>query len=255
MALIIPSRDSVSNYERHSIGKSSGYSSKNSRSTHFKDSKKISLENFQTSHSSDCKNQYEAFKSIKKNLKQFKQDKQLSVLIGVEILAKNPSDLKKQVQKFRKRSDVILVHGGDLKVNRAATEDPRIDILCHPYRSRYDAGINHVLATKAAENQVAIELNLKYYLLTRPNQRHRVLSQFRSIVKLHRKYKFPVIITSGAESIYDLRNPRDVIALASCFGMTKNEANEALSTTPQKIIDRNRIRDQVIVQGVRLIRE
>lgn len=214
-----------------------------------------------TVYSRNCLNQPETIKNLRKNINDLNEewnlnedrDKPISIQIGVEIEAKNQEDLRKQVQKFRKKADVILVHGGDLKINRAATEDPRVDILCHPYRSRFDGGVNHVLAVKAAENRVAFEINLKYFLLTRPNQQYRVLNQFQQIMKLHRKYGVPVIITSDTSSFYGLRNPRDVIALAACFGMTNDEAMSALSKTPQEIIQRNKIRDKVIVPGVRLM--
>jgi ribonuclease P/MRP protein subunit RPP1 len=209
-----------------------------------------------TVYSRDCINQPETIKNLRKSVSNLNEDgdKQLSIQIGVEIEAKNQEDLKKQVQQFRKKADIILVHGGDLKINRAATEDPRVDILCHPYRNRFDSGINHVLAVKAAENRVAVEINLKYFLLTRPNQQYRVLSQFRQIMKLYRKYHVPVIITSDTSSFYGLRNPRDVTVLAACFGMTGDEAFDALSKTPQEIIHRNKIRDEVIVPGVRVIK-
>ena len=82
----------------------------------------------------------------------------------IEIVCKNPGDLKKKVQKSRKNADIIMVRGGDLKINRAACEERSIDILSQPYRSRRDTGINHVLAKKAAENNVAIEINLKNLL-------------------------------------------------------------------------------------------
>jgi len=209
-----------------------------------------------TVYSRDCINNPETLKNLRKSISDLNEDKDdhISIQICVEIEAKNQEDLKKQVQKFRKKADVILVHGGDLKINRAATEDPRVDILSHPYRSRFDSGINHVLAVKAAENSVAIEINLKYFLLTRPNQQYRVLNQFQQIMKLHRKYEVPVIITSDTSSFYGLRNPRDIMALAACFGMTKDEAFNALSKTPQEIIYRNKIRDDVIVPGARLVK-
>lgn len=209
-----------------------------------------------TVYSRDCINKPETLKNLRKSISVLNEDKDdhISIQICVEIEAKNQEDLKKQVQKFRKKADVILVHGGDLKINRAATEDPRVDILSHPYRSRFDSGINHVLAVKAAENSVAIEINLKYFLLTRPNQQYRVLNQFRQIMKLHRKYEVPVIITSDTSSFYGLRNPRDIMALAACFGMTTDEAFNALSKTPQEIIYRNKIRDDIIVPGARLVK-
>ena len=209
-----------------------------------------------TVYSRDCINKPETLKNLRKSISDLNEDKDdhISIQICVEIEAKNQEDLKKQVQNFRKKADVILVHGGDLKINRAATEDPRVDILSHPYRSRFDSGINHVLAVKAAENSVAIEINLKYFLLTRSNQQYRVLNQFRQIMKLHRKYELPVIITSDSSSFYGLRNPRDIMALAACFGMTKDEAFNALSKTPQEIIYRNKIRNDVIVPGARLVK-
>ena len=187
------------------------------------------------------------------NKQHIKKLSQPLLLKGVEINAKNPEDLKKKLNKFRTEMDVILVKGGSLKINRAASEDPRVDILSNPYRSRIDSGINHVLAVKAAENRVAIEINIKYLLVNRLNQRHRILSQFQQIVKLHRKYKFPVIITSDATSIYDLRSPQDVIALAACFGMTNEEATEAMSSIPKEIMGRSKLRDKIIVSGARLV--
>lgn len=174
---------------------------------------------------------------------------------GVEIYAKNPDDLRKKVQKFRERSDVVIVNGGDIKINRAACEDPRVDILAHPYKNRRDSGINHVLAKKASENNVAIELSINPMIKTRLSLRAKILSQFRQILKLQRKFKFPLIITSNAYSIYDLRTPEDIIAFAGCLEMTHEEIINSLSKNPADIIKRSRIRKNVIVQGARTIEQ
>ena len=171
----------------------------------------------------------------------------------IEIVCKNPEDLKKKVQKSRRNADIIMVRGGDLKVNRAACEERSIDILSQPYRSRRDMGINHILAKKAAENNVAIEINLKTLLNTNLRYRYRIISQFRHIVGLQRKFKFPLIISSNANSKYDLKTPRDIIALAKCFGMTFEESFDAISRTPKDIIETNNKRDSFIVDGVRTV--
>jgi ribonuclease P/MRP protein subunit RPP1 len=175
------------------------------------------------------------------------------IFSGIEIYAKNPEDLKKKVQKFRDRSDVVTVNGGNIKINRAACEDPRVDILAHPYKSRRDSGINHIIAKKASENDVAIELSINSVIKTRLSTRAKILSQFRQIIKLQRKFGFPLIITSNAYSIYDLRTPEDIIAFTGCLEMTPEEAIDSLSKNPMNIIKRSKIRKNVVVKGARII--
>jgi ribonuclease P/MRP protein subunit RPP1 len=172
---------------------------------------------------------------------------------GVLIRAKNPEDMKRKVGKFRKDADVIMVQGGDQKINRTASEDPRVDIISHPYYKRRDCGINHVIGKKAAENDVAVELNIKYLSKTSSYLRYKVLSHYREILKLQRKFGFPLIITSHARSIYDLHSPQDIIALSGCFGMSHDEASSTLSENPQKIIERSKMRNKIIVDGVKII--
>lgn len=170
---------------------------------------------------------------------------------SIEIIAKNPEDMRRKVQKSRNRADILIVRGGDLKINRAACEDRRVDILSQPYRTRRDIGINHVLAKKAADNNVAIEINFKNFFKTNLRYRYRILSQFRHLVELERKFKFPLTITSNAGSKYHLKSPRDIVALAKCFSMNVEESLHALSITPLNIIQTNNLRDKFIVDGVR----
>ena len=189
-------------------------------------------------------------------LKQFDILKSTSNIIlkkCVEISCKHPEELRKKVQKTRNKADILIVRGGDLKVNRAVCEDQRIDILSQPYRSRRDSGINHILARKAAENSVAIEINLKTLLKTNLRYRYRVLSQFRHVIELQRKFNFPLIITCNATSKYDLKTPQDITALSKCFQMSFKESFDAISKIPQEIIETNDLRDSFVADGVRII--
>ncbi len=175
------------------------------------------------------------------------------ILNGVEIYAKNPEDLKKKVQKFRKKVDVIIVNGGNIKINRAACEDPRVDILVNPFKTRRDSGINHVIAKKAAENEVAVEIGLNHIINTRLSLRAKMLSNFRQIIKLKHKFKFPLITTSNAHSIYNLRTPEDIITLLRCLGLTSQEAKNSLSQNPLQIYEKKKIRDNMVVKGARIL--
>jgi ribonuclease P/MRP protein subunit RPP1 len=196
---------------------------------------------------------FENYKSDSNEFKELDENTDMILKKCLEISTKNQEELKKKVQKSRKKADLVMVRGGDLKVNRAACEYRGVDILSQPYRGRRDTGINHILARKAAENDVAIEINLSTFLKTNLRYRYRVISQFRHIMGLKRKYNFPLILTSNAITKYDLRKPQDIFAISLCFGMTSKESFEALSTIPENIFERSENRDSYVMDGVRSI--
>ncbi|MGC9517773.1 MAG: ribonuclease P protein component 3 [Methanomicrobiales archaeon] len=186
-----------------------------------------------------------------KDLSEIQSNLNLKLYNGVEITAKNGNDLKKKISRFRNKVDVLLVRGGKIKINRAACEDPRVDIVTYTHYKRRDCGLNHVIAKEAARNEVAVEINLNSILKARYSSRAKLLSQYRDILKLYRKYRFPLIISSGATSIFDLRKPLDIISLNQCFGITKDESIKGMSITPSNIIKRNEKRQDLVVAGVR----
>lgn len=175
------------------------------------------------------------------------------IIPGIKIFPKNAEDLKKQIRNSRKKTNVLVAVGGDLKINRAACENIKLDILSRPYYKRRDCGINHVLAKEAARNNVAIELNICDLLRARSPLRSKIMAHFQEIIKLQRKFKFPLIMGSGAVSIYDLRNPRDLIAFSQCFGLNKEEAHLALSNNPPAIVNFNKKSNEIIVIGAKKV--
>lgn len=172
------------------------------------------------------------------------------IISGVEIVADEISGLKKKIKNYRHRVDVLLVHGGNPKINRAAVENPDVDVLAHP--SHY---LNHILAKSAAENEVAIEFNLDALIYTRGVSRVRALSAFQRNLKLARKFGVSMVLTSGARSQYDLRAPREMISLAGLFGMSEDEAVGALSKTPWSMVIRNKKKKQpgYVMEGVEIL--
>ncbi|MFQ6062303.1 MAG: ribonuclease P protein component 3 [Methanosarcinales archaeon] len=170
---------------------------------------------------------------------------------GIEIKVESANKLHSLIRKYRPKVEILAVHGGNESINRLAVENSHVDILAHPNQGKGN-GINHILASYASENKVAIEFNLDVIIQTRGGYRVRALSGFRKNLKLARKYKVPMIITSNAFSVYDIRAPREMIALAKLFGMTKEEAINALSVTPMQIIE-HRTKKGVIMEGVEIV--
>jgi ribonuclease P/MRP protein subunit RPP1 len=181
-----------------------------------------------------------------------KKIKGLEIFSGVEITVDNPSRLHGMVGKYRKNTDIIVVRGGSENINRAAVENPNVDILCG-FGSMKDNGLNHVLAKSASDNKVAISFDLGEIISQKGGRRVRTLSNFRKDLAIVRKYNVPFVLSSNAKSCYDMRAPRELMALAGLFGMTREEAVCGLSTIPESIILRNRPSPEYVYEGVEIV--
>jgi ribonuclease P/MRP protein subunit RPP1 len=152
--------------------------------------------------------------------------------------------IREEIKKH-KGSDILTVTGGDESLNRAAVETEGLDILMQP------AQFNNVLAKAAFDNSIALGFNLGSIIHLRGDARVRELSIMRATLKHARKYNLPMLLTGNAHSIYDLRAPREMAALAGIFGMTPMEAVEAMSAAPLEILRRKS--PEYIQEGVEIL--
>lgn len=176
----------------------------------------------------------------------------ISLDYTLEIKSNNINEIRKVTNKFRNKSSCISVVGGDLKINRATLENVKIDILSRPYLKRFDSGINHVLAREAIRNNVAIELCFKDVLKSYLSYRSKVLSNFKDIYMLYRKFNFPLILSSRAESIFDIKTTYDFMAFFKQSGLTEDEILKSFDTS-LNILEFNRNRHNLIFKGVRRV--
>ena len=182
--------------------------------------------------------EYDGALSFKKDLKDNLKD-EIDIDYTLLIKSNNPSEIRKIVRKYRNKSSCISVMGGDLKVNRSCVENIQVDVLSKPYFKRYDSGLNHVLAKEAKDNNVAIELVFSDVLKSYLAYRSKILANFRDIYNLHRKYGVPLILSSGAESVLDLRTVRDFQAVFTQFGLSDLEVNNSFKTA-ENILEFNK---------------
>lgn len=226
---------------------------------------------------SEGESSYEQLAAIAKQLgysgicivEYYKNDKQLSKLrteiemakqkVGIEIFlgfeARNLKELA-ALKNNRKKFDLLLVHGGDLRMNREACESAEVDILTHPEFERNDSGLNHVLVKLAAKNHVAIEINFREVLFSSKRTRSKILANIQANVQLARKYKAGIIACSGALSHWDLCDPLSLSSFTTLFGLPLNEAKATVSTTSESILKkiRERSSDKWIVPGVKVVK-
>ena len=176
----------------------------------------------------------------------------ISIDYTLEIKSSNINEIRKLALKFRNRASCISVVGGDLKVNRAVLENVKIDVLSRPYLRRYDSGLNHVLAKEALKNNVAIELSFNDVLRSYLSHRSKIISNFKDIYTLYWKYGFPLILSSGAESIFDIRTTHDFIAFFKQTGLSQSDVYKSFSSSCD-ILEFNANRENMILKGVRRV--
>ncbi|WP_406535732.1 ribonuclease P protein component 3 [Methanobrevibacter sp.] len=170
----------------------------------------------------------------------------------LEIKSTNINEIRKLTNKFRSKASCISVVGGDLKVNRLVVEGMRVDVLSRPYLRRYDSGLNHVLAKEALNNNVAIELCFKDVLRSYLSHRSKILSNFKDIYTLYRKFDFPLILSSRADSVFDIRTTQDFISFFKQTGLNDVEIAKSFETS-KDILEFNKNRDKMIFRGVRRV--
>ncbi|MEE1157194.1 MAG: RNase P subunit p30 family protein [Methanobrevibacter sp.] len=196
-------------------------------------------------------NEYDDALSFKNDLKDNLKDV-IDVDYTLLIKSNNPSEIRKTVRKYRKKSSCISVLGGDLKINRTSLENIQIDVLSKPYLKRYDSGLNHVLAKEAKDNNVAIEIVFSDILKSYLAHRSKILANLRDIYKLYRKYDFPLILSSGAESVFDLRTVKDFEAVFTQSGLSDLEVKNSFKTAAN-ILEFNKDRKNMILSGVKVV--
>lgn len=154
-----------------------------------------------------------------------------SIYRGIEIQAR-PSRIREEIKKYRNSNFISIVRGGEEEINRAAVESEGLDILLQP------SEFNNVLAKAAADNSIAIGFNLGLLIRLRGDARIRELKNMMTVIRHARRYKFKMILTGDPCTVYDLRSPREMVAISSLFGMTQSEAIAAMSVIPADILRR-----------------
>jgi ribonuclease P/MRP protein subunit RPP1 len=189
---------------------------------------------------------------LRAKIRQLEEDVGMKIFIGFE--AQNLRELG-LLRKMRRQYDILLVRGGNARLNRKACETPEVDILTHPEYQRTNSGLDHVAVRWAAQNDVAIEINFRQILIASRVMRAKILAKLQTNVRLAQRYRAPLILSSGAISAWELRDPHCLISLALQLGLELKEARQAISAIPQDIIKRSaeRQREDWIMPGVKIL--
>ena len=152
------------------------------------------------------------------------EDMPLDVVLGKRVSAKTAKELLGAVRKAPKGA-LVIADAGDNSFNRTAITTKGIHMLAG-LDALPKAGFEHITAKMAAQHNVALVIELGKIIDSKT--RRSALSHYADILKLQRKYQFPLVIASAAKTPAGLKNLQETLALCSLFGMERAEVYSAL---------------------------
>lgn len=175
----------------------------------------------------------------------------IDVVDGIEIRADDPSQASGLVGNYRSKRTVVVIHGGDRKINRFAVENPAVDVLAHPMAG--DGDFNHVLAKAAADNGVRVEFTLRPVIQGEGGSRVRRLRDLRKLRELVADADTPYVVSADPRSHLEFRAPRELSALGETIGFDADEIRTGLGEWGRLAArNRERLADSFVEPGVRL---
>lgn len=191
------------------------------------------------------------------DVKQIFREHGIDLITRVDINEKTPRQLKQALRKLRRKVEVIAVFCKNLNVARLAARDRRVDLLCFSVKSWRKNFFDKSEAHLAIQGESILEVNLNPIIKAKTHgERIQAIRIYSENIRIAKRYNVPIIVTSGASSIYEMRAPRELAALATLLGLTDFEAREALSNAPLNLVRKNRekLSDLYIMPGVKIVK-
>ncbi len=155
---------------------------------------------------------------------------------GVEVIPgvifRNPSQRDIKKNNGKNQGVFSFAEVGERGFSRSLLMAPGISAIRRLNRAK-EHSFDHVAAKLAADRSVAVDLDLSCLIQQRGGQRYRTLRCYHEILQLHRKFEFPLTLSSGAKSILEQRTVREFEGLCNLFGMIPEEVRSALSAIPR----------------------
>lgn len=132
-----------------------------------------------------------------------------------------------------KGDEIVVAEAENGELLRRAAGNPSVSLI-NPSRVRDFYKDEGLIRAVAGEGK-AFEIPLAPLLGTEFVFRAKLITQTREFVRRCLKLHAPLAFTSRAQSAFDLKSPRETIALIPLLGLTEQQARYAITKGAQKI--------------------
>ena len=181
----------------------------------------------------------------------------IDVISRLNIAPMSQQDLQRMLKGNRRKHEVISVLCLSKGVARQAAKDPRVDLLRFPRDTsrRRTVWLDRQQASLAGESGCHYEVVASDLLIQDPEKLGYVIKQLRKEVLNARRSDVPVVLSSGANSVHGMRDPKSLAALMSLVGLGEEESLDLVSVNPSALVERNRdkLSASYVSPGVRVM--
>ena len=153
----------------------------------------------------------------------------IDILSGINVPDASMRDVIARVKREKDAGRVVSVSARDNGFNRAAISLKGVHIL-RGIQAADKMAFDHVTAKMAADNNVAVDLDLSVLIAARGVSRQRAIHRYRDVLIFERRFEFPVTLSSYARSYLELRTVREITGLCSLIGMDMQGVEKALGS-------------------------
>jgi ribonuclease P/MRP protein subunit RPP1 len=153
----------------------------------------------------------------------------VGILSGIIIQDAPMRDVINRVKRAKDSGAVISVSARDNGFNRAVIGLKGVHIL-RGIQAADKTAFDHVTAKMAADNDVAIDIDLSVLIGSRGIARQRAIHRYHDMLTLEGRFEFPVTLSTHARSYLELRDVREITGLCTLIGMDTSKAEKALDS-------------------------
>ncbi len=166
----------------------------------------------------------------------------MDVISRVELSPTSPGDLLSSLRRVRDRFEVVAVDCSSKAVARQAAKDHRVDILMFPgdLSEKKAVGLDEQEATLAAGIGCSFEISAVELIRAGSARMAKLIARLKKETTSARRHDIPIIVSSGAASTIELREPRALSAILDLLDVEEEAALDMVSINPLNVVERNR---------------
>ncbi|WEU39737.1 MAG: RNase P subunit p30 family protein [Candidatus Odinarchaeum yellowstonii] len=157
------------------------------------------------------------------------------IIPRINIAANTVREVKKTLKKLAEKKTLISVYTQNNSVANWCAESGFIKIICINLENIKK--LQRSTIKLACENNCFFELQLHELIYNRDYPLVKKISVLSEMLNEILNRGAGLIISSGAHTIFQLRPPRDVIALIRIFEVEEEDAKKMISDTPKRVFE------------------